>query len=379
MPDQTIQIYSVGSIPIFRTDNGNSLQGNNPLRNAVNGDAFSWQNPSNVALTFDAPNASITFDEAGDVLNSAPVNGNTVTDQLLSQPTTIDGVTYQPGNSDILWQSAVYVRAEFSVTLFDGAGNEYTMLGVSIVEGYTIRVAGVTFIGDPPPPGTTLTYIQGQSSFGGSPEVPFSAICFSADALIMTQVGEIRIGDLRKGMMVQTRDNGYQPVRWIGSRRVGAGELAMLPRLRPIRISRGALGAGTPSRDLVVSPQHRILVRSKIALRMFGAAEILVAAKHLLDIDGIDVAQDLSSVTYVHILLDDHQIVHVDGAEAETLYTGPEALKTLSAAARQEICSLFPQMDVASAGFPHARQVLSGREGRSLAGRHSRNRQPLVQ
>ena len=63
----------------------------------------------------------------------------------------------------------------------------------------------------------------------------------------------------------------------------------------------------------------------------------MVAAKHLLQVEGIDVVQDEDSVTYVHFLFDLHQIVESEGAETESLFTGPEALETVDSAGRVEI------------------------------------------
>lgn len=98
-------------------------------------------------------------------------------------------------------------------------------------------------------------------------------------------------------------DNGYQPVRWIGARQLTAAELADGPHLRPIRIRAGALGAGYPETDLTVSPQHRILLRSKVAQRMFGTSEVLVAAKQLLAVTGVDICNDAQGVEYWHFLM----------------------------------------------------------------------------
>ena len=171
-----------------------------------------------------------------------------------------------------------------------------------------------------------------------------------------------------------TRDNGAQPVRWIDSTRraLRAGS-----RLAPVRISAGALGDNLPESDLLVSPQHRMLVRSAIAQRMFGTDEVLVAAKQLLQIDGIDIADDLDEVVYVHFIFDRHEIVYANGAESESLYTGPEALKTLSPQAREEILALFPEL--ADDALPEPARVLaSGRLGRKLAVRHAQNDKPLV-
>lgn len=207
-------------------------------------------------------------------------------------------------------------------------------------------------------------------------------LCFADDAMIATDKGPVAAGALRKGDLVMTRDAGLQPIRWIAARRIGVRALARQPHLAPVLISAGALGAGLPASDLRVSPQHRILVRSAIAQRMFGAQEVLVAAKQLLGLDGI---RSLSAtdeggdgITYVHFLFDAHQIVYANGAEAESLYTGPAALRTLGPAALHEIHALFPELAEATDLPRPARPLIAGREGRSLAARHMRNSKPLL-
>ncbi|MBV0890726.1 Hint domain-containing protein [Paracoccus sp. Z118] len=202
--------------------------------------------------------------------------------------------------------------------------------------------------------------------------------CFAAGTLILTQDGEVQVESLSVGHLVLTRDHGPRPVRWIGSTVVTAAALARNPKLRPIRIRAGALGAGTPASDLVVSPQHRILVRSKVAQRMFGTDEILVAARQLLLLDGIDIAHDLESVEYFHILFDRHEVVISNGAETESLYTGPEAMKGVGKAAHEEIFALFPELKERDYAPVPARLLASGRMGRRLASRHGQNGKPLV-
>lgn len=135
----TIGIYSVGSISVSRTDTGGPPLNGNPISNAVNGNAFSWENPSDLAMTFGAPNASINFADSDGVLESNPISNNElITDQRLEGTTTIDGTTYAESPNDVLWATppGTYVRAEYSVTLYDAAGKAYTMLGVTITSGY---------------------------------------------------------------------------------------------------------------------------------------------------------------------------------------------------------------------------------------------------
>ena len=76
-------------------------------------------------------------------------------------------------------------------------------------------------------------------------------------------------------MSVLTLDNGARPIRWIGRRTVCG-----LGRLAPVRIGAGVLGN---RRDLYLSPNHRVLLRSGAAELCFGSHEVLVPAKALVD------------------------------------------------------------------------------------------------
>ncbi|WP_405401277.1 Hint domain-containing protein [Paracoccus sp. Ld10] len=203
-------------------------------------------------------------------------------------------------------------------------------------------------------------------------------VCFAAGTRIRTARGDIAVQDLRPGDLVMTKDRGLRPVQWAGGRKLADYELNLFQHLRPIRIKAGALGANIPAQDLVVSPQHRILVRSAISRRMFGADEVLVAAKQLLMLDGIDIADDLDQIEYVHFMFDRHEIVFANGAEAESLYTGVQALKAVSPKARIEIMTLFPNLFEKGREMPPVRQLLSGRMGRKLAMRHLQNDKALV-
>ncbi|MDT9694193.1 Hint domain-containing protein, partial [Streptomyces sp. P9(2023)] len=85
----------------------------------------------------------------------------------------------------------------------------------------------------------------------------------------------------------------------------------------------GALGAGVPARDLVVSPQHRVLVGSRIAQRLFGCGEALVAARHLLGLAGVSVDHPAGGLTYLHLGFEHHEIVRSEGMWTESFFPGP--------------------------------------------------------
>ena len=181
--------------------------------------------------------------------------------------------------------------------------------------------------------------LSGTVSLLDSTLVTFSEIeniiCFARGTHILTGLGERRIETLKAGDQILTHDNGLQQIRWIGSRRVRAnGNLA------PIVIRKGVLGN---RRDLIVSPQHRMLLRGPQAELLFGEREILIPAKHLLNWDGVYRAEG-GEVEYFHLLFDAHQVVWAEGALAESLHPGDMAMDAVSEATREEFLTLFPEL-----------------------------------
>lgn len=260
----------------------------------------------------------------------------------------------------------------------DTAGNTF-MIPPPVSGGEPGEVQAVTsypIVGIRLPPGQNFT-TQLDAASVNRYDLQSFVPCFAAGTMILTENGERPVEDLATDERVWTRDNGLQAIRWHGQRSLTAADLAANPKLLPIRIRAGALGPNSPERDLVVSPQHRILVRSQIAQRMFSAPELLVAAHQLTDIPGIDILHDARSVTYVHLLFDRHEVLMSNGAETESLYPGPQAMLALGEAA-EEIYSLFPELREPADEFPAARPFASGRRARQMAQRHSANRQALA-
>ena len=205
------------------------------------------------------------------------------------------------------------------------------------------------------------------------------AICFGRGTQIATQSGLVAVEDLSSGDRVMTLDCGFQPIRWIGSRKLDSMDLDLHPKLRPIRIQAGALGKNLPEQDLTVSPQHRMMLSSPIAERIFGEKEALIPANKLLPLDGIDIVGDADSVEYFHMLFDRHQIVFANGTPSESLFTGPEALKALSSEAYEEITTLSPEVLLTEYVPTPARHIPEkGKLIKELVQRHQKNLKPLL-
>ena len=196
--------------------------------------------------------------------------------------------------------------------------------------------------------------------------------------MITTEQGPVAVENLRVGDRVLTKDNDYQEIRWIGSRNLSQADLIARPKLRPVCIPAGSLGLNLPARDLWVSRQHRMLVQSKIAERMFDVTEVLIPAIKLCELDGIYVDDTATDVTYFHILFDAHQVIYAENAPSESLDTGAEALKSLSIQAREEIFALFPE--IAQDGYEpqSARLFPSGAAQKQLLKRHAKNHKPVL-
>ncbi|WP_052249673.1 cadherin-like domain-containing protein [Tateyamaria sp. ANG-S1] len=191
--------------------------------------------------------------------------------------------------------------------------------------------------------------------------------CFTPGTLIATPGGERRVEDLKPGDRVITRDNGIQEIRWVGQRAMTGEELAKATHLRPVLIRQGALGKGLPERDMLVSPQHRVLVADKKTALYFDESEVLVAAKHLTGMDGIDVV-DVSETTYIHVMFDQHEVILSDGAWTESFQPGDMTLNAMGDAQRAEILELFPELETVDgiANYASARRSLKKHEAKLL-------------
>jgi Ca2+-binding RTX toxin-like protein len=191
-------------------------------------------------------------------------------------------------------------------------------------------------------------------------------VCFTAGTQILTDQGPVAVETLCPGDLVRTRDHGFQPLRWVGQRRLSRVELLARPSLQPIRIAAGALFGAGPETTLVVSPQHRVLVDGPLAELYFAQNEVLVAAKHLLDLSGVTRECPEDGVTYVHLLFDRHEILLSNGAWTESFQPAERTIDALDAAARAEVLELFPELAGLPAAFPCARVSLRAHEARVL-------------
>ena len=189
---------------------------------------------------------------------------------------------------------------------FNGQATDY--LGTTTVGGdlYVVlspQANGNTYlVGPSATDGTFPTFL---STLTIDPE-PFT-VCFLAGTLIATPAGERPVESLAIGDLVLTAEGRAAPVKWVGVQTIVSAFSDPL-RSFPIRITAGALAAGLPTRDLLVSPDH--------ALFLDG---VLVQAGAL--VNGTTIVRETAMperFTWFHVELEDHSLILAEGVPAET-------------------------------------------------------------
>ena len=218
---------------------------------------------------------------------------------------------------------------------------------VTVIEVGPGQAPLLMFLDDIPPQNMDLWVVhqslgslmrEGERREGG-------VICFTPGTRIMTPDGPCLVQDLREGDRVQTRDNGPKEVQWIGARRMTGARFFVMPKLRPIRIKAGAFGIDRPEEELLVSPEHRMLVRGAAAQELFNTPEVLVAARELVNGSTIITDHSVREVTYIHLLLEDHQILWANGVETESFHPANAAMSGLSDHDRARLFDLMPNLE----------------------------------
>ncbi|WP_249306342.1 Hint domain-containing protein [Rhodobacter capsulatus] len=305
----------------------------------------------------DAGNDSLSGGQGQDLLEGGAGN-----DTLLGG----DGVDTLSGGDD---------RDVFIVVNRDGGnhdvidGNE----GGDDFDTLDLTTAGPLRIAYDPtnPENGTVTFLDDHGNVTGS--LTFRNIekvippCFTPGTLIATPKGERLVEELREGDKILTRDNGIQEIRWIGRTDLTRAQLLAAPHLKPVLIRAGSLGNGLPERDMLVSPNHRMLVANERTALYFEEHEVLVAAKHLIDNRGVKPVETLGT-SYIHFMFDRHEVVLGNGAWTESFQPGDQSLEGLGNAQRAEILELFPELRCREGleGYGAARKILKKHEAALL-------------
>lgn len=330
MPQYTLQyVYQLSD---FLTTGGNIAPPNEAGAQAAGTPPF------NITLDANAGPQQITVQDDTDFgLDEINFAG-----QELIDPITLDGVLYPAGTS---------ILVNYVITDSNGFTGYSITLGANN-SGNNTTTAFIT--SEPMVPGQQYVFTS-EGNVGGG-EVAYSELaCFTAGSIVSMANGQKDVAKVVAGDVVLT-DSGPQVVRWVGRRTVPA-----VGRFAPIHIAAGTLGEHD---DIELSPNHRVLIRDAQAELWFGAPEVLVAAKHL--VNGRSVRQmPRGFVTYVHLMFDKHEVITVNGCVSESYYCQGFTSTSPVNAVQAELNALFGDLNVAAMTLiaPEATR----HEGRALA------------
>ncbi len=303
---------------------------------------------------------------------TTPNRDGVVYDDESGIPSTI---TYDLGEGRITANQDMVARYNVSILLGDGSTLKTVVNVIQLVNGDT-------FINETDG-GTTLDGLSIQSIkidsliddnakgwWTSSSAENISIVCFARGTQILTGAGPRPVEGLAIGDLVWTLDHGLLPIEWIHCRRMRAtGPSA------PVTIEPGALGPGMPHRRLVLSAQHRILLRSPIVEKICGMREVFLAAKHLVGLPGIRCAERATGIVYLHFMLETHAVVLADGALTECFLPGAQAMKAISERDRATIGRIVQRHPAAGR---LCRPVADPRARRAILRAHRQRGTPLI-
>jgi ELWxxDGT repeat protein len=133
-----------------------------------------------------------------------------------------------------------------------------------------------------------------------------AAPCFARGTRLLGPRGPVAVEDVREGDLLLTRDGTARPVVWVGDRRVDCRRHPMPEKVWPVRVRRDAFAAGVPSADVLLSPDHAVLVD--------GA---LIPIGRLVN-DRTVLREPVAAVHYFHIELPLHDVLLAEGLPVES-------------------------------------------------------------
>ncbi|MEL7026536.1 MAG: Hint domain-containing protein [Pseudomonadota bacterium] len=299
------------------------------------------------------------------------IDGDTVTNETPNDANQIATVTDASGA--LVSIDACYV--EWTATYTGTNGQVIEVWRIELDNG--LRLFAMSEI---PEEGITFsTSNKDQNADGLDPAFLPQTPCFVEGTRILTPKGERPVEAIKVGDRVTLLDGSDEKVVWRGCRAFGKADLERAPELAPVCIPSGSLGRNLPKRDLYVSRQHRMLVSSKVAERMFGEKSVLVPAIKLTGLPKIEIAAAKNAVVYHHILLRSHGVIFAEGAPTESLFAGRQAMGSFTDAERAEIRLICPELAWPEAVPEPALTMPPQARQRRMIERMAQNRRPALE
>jgi hypothetical protein len=142
----------------------------------------------------------------------------------------------------------------------------------------------------------------------------FGGMCLARGTTILSERGPVEIERLAVGDRVLTASGAFKPVVGIGNKTWTKEPGAPWPeKVAPVRIAKSAIAAGTPCKDLYLSPEHALFTDG-----------YLIKVKFL--VNGASIAYESPAerdvIEYYHVRFEEHEVVFADGLAVESMRSG---------------------------------------------------------
>jgi hypothetical protein len=288
---------------------------------------------------YSADQGTIVIDGPGKVILDAPntFKGGVV----ISEGTLVLGAAGAAGGGAIRFESAPATRAAIAFTAADAPTEAFEKFGpadqfeitdlayktAQIEEtknssgGSTLTLTGLQ-IGTDDPETVHLVFTDFNGAFnlaqGPGGATVIDTLCYVRGTNVLTPNGNVPVESVCIGDLLVTRFGGIRPVKWIGRQSYDWRFVAKNPERRPVRIRAGALGDGTPARDLLVSGGHSVLLGDTLVL-----ARALVNGVSIVDEPVPEHAECAPPLDYFQVDFFTHDCVIAEGVFAESFADGP--------------------------------------------------------
>lgn len=325
--------------------------------------------PISIRLRPGATGQRVLINDTNDTGPGSPYFNEDDDTQTVGEDVTLNGLVFPAG-------SGIYAAYD----LLDDPSNpdmKVTSFHIGYSSGLVQGPVDGLVATSPLEPGRTYNFYTNRSSYQRTQTYEEYVSCFTNGTLIETDQGQVAVEHLRPGSLVRTTSGAFKPVRLCLRRDVSAREMAENHRLRPVKITAGALGDRMPRTDLWVSRQHRMVASSPITNRMFGQ-DALIAAIRLAELPGIYVDETRETLSYFHLVFDSHELILANGAPTESYLVTARSVEDDDCATAREIRTLFPELNDPGYEPQTATLIPPLPQQKSLIRRHLKNRKPLL-
>jgi Hint domain len=246
------------------------------------------------------------------------LSGYKIEDAITTSPNYIDPID---GKVTVVDPSGSEASLNDSIEVSNAPnGSNFIFIGEATIKDHGTPLTGIIVENQTTKQSYFLTNDQYEGKAGGkNGDVTITSsettICFLAGTMVRTADGEVPVETLKRGDIVVTSDGRSIPVDWLGIQTVSL-RFADKLRVLPIRIRAGALADNVPSRDLLVSPDHALLVDG--ALIQAGALA-----------NGTSIVRETNVptvLTYYHVEVEDHSLILAENTPAETFVDNVDRL-----------------------------------------------------